>query len=110
MKNKKSSVRHACADPDNFKGGGGGGGGGGGVGIASSSFSSRKYMITCNFPGGGLGPLPPAPSLSLPISKFQKQFEFTIVRHFRDFLYQRVLGDMYCRAWSIHKPSANYIS
>ena len=69
MKIKNSTVRHACADPDNSNGGGGD--------CFSmevrTSFSSRKYMTTYNFPGGGPGPLPPppAPSLSPPISKFQ---------------------------------------
>ena len=70
-----------------------------------TSFSSRIYMTACN----GLGPLPLLP-LCLRLYQSFKQFEFTLVRHFRDFLYQRDLGHMYCRAWSIHKPSANYIS
>ena len=82
-----------------------------------TSFPSRKYMTTCNFPGGGggggggggLGPLPPLPLCLRPYQSF-KQFEFTLVRHFRDFLCQRVLGRINCQAWSIHKPSANYIS
>ena len=74
-----------------------------------SSHVRTKYMATCNFPGGGLRPLPPLPLCLRPYQSF-KHFEFKIVRHFRDFLYQRVLGHMYCRAWSIHKLSANYIS
>ena len=44
--------------------GGGGGGGGGGDCFSMevhTSFSSRKYMTTCNFSGGGLGPCPPLP-------------------------------------------------
>ena len=57
------------------------GGGGGGGGCARTSFSSLNLKTTCKFTGP--------------------------TRHIRDFLYQRVLGHMYCRAWSIHKPSAN---
>ena len=46
-----------------------------------TSFSSRKYMTTCNFPGGGPGPLPlpppPSPPLPLCLRPYQsfKQFE-----------------------------------
>ena len=61
------------------------------------------------FQGEVWGPCPPLPLCLRPYQSF-KQFEFTIVRHFRDFLFQRVLGHMYCRAWSIFKQSANYIS
>ena len=55
MKIKNSTVRHACADPDNSNGGGRGGGGCFSMEVRTS-FSSRKYMTTCNFPGGGPGP------------------------------------------------------
>ena len=72
-----------------------GGGGGGCFSMeVRTSFSSRKYTTTCNFPGGGLGPLPPLHICLRPYQSF-KQFEFTLVRHIRDFLYQRVLGHMY---------------
>ena len=92
MKIKNSTVRHACADPNNFNGGGGGGGGCFSMEVRTS-FSSRKYMTTCHFP------CPPLPLCLRPYQSF-KQFEFTLVRHFRDFLYQRVLGHMYSQAWA----------
>ena len=105
-KNKKIKFlsRHACANPDNSKGGRG-------SNCFSrevrTSFSSRKQMATYDFHGEVQTPCP----LCLRLEP-NKHTGSEVSAHIRvsNSLNSHFIYLFFCWAWSIHKTSANYIS
>ena len=120
IKKINSTVRHACADPDNSNGGGGGGGG---KLVPVFLLGIKRLLVIYQRRSGA--PVPLHPSCLRPYQSFHISTTYHIlgnpgVTHsvpndecsgyemghawvtedgrIRDFLYQRVLGHMYCQA------------